>query len=315
LDLLGKSKQRLLKIKAWCRARLFANLTEPSASLAAGMILGDQRLISKEVQNDFSRSGLSHVVAISGMNMTLLAVFLIGLLVSLGVRRPRAAVVTILIIWLYVLLVGASASAVRAGALSTIFLSAVILGRLASLPRGLALAAVIMLATNPRLLRDDLGFQLSFMAFLAVAYLAPLLQLRLKRKSLDAFAEVVAMTVAAQLAVLPLLAQSFGSVSVIAPMANLFVLWTLAPIMIWTLFGLLLSFFVPVLGKGVIMTAGLLIGLDAHMAELFAGISWSSMSLDRFGNLLAVFYYAILFGLIGALRKIRGGESSKAGDL
>lgn len=304
----------ILAIKDSARKQLERSLPEPQAGLVKGMVLGDQRGIGKEVQDDFSRSGLSHVVAISGMNMTILAAMFVELFLLFGLSRRPAVVGAGLALWLYTALIGWPPSAVRAVILSSLFLLAILAGRLNDLPRALALAAAGMLLVSPRLLRDDLGFALSFLAFLGVAYFVPVFD-RIPwwpKSVLPQIRELIWLTLAAQVLVWPLLAVSFGQVSLIAPLANVLVVWTLPLIMLIALVALPLAAIWPLAGKGLLLLPGWLAGFAAAVAHLMSKPAWAAVTVGRLSVVCLVAYYATVMWLYLWWNKREGSEASSS---
>ncbi|NTW22756.1 ComEC/Rec2 family competence protein [Candidatus Falkowbacteria bacterium] len=308
---LQRLRIQVFAVKDWARRQIGRALPEPQASLVKGMILGDQRGISREVQSDFSRSGLSHIVAISGMNMTILAALFVEFFLLAGLSRRPAVVIAGAALWLYTLLIGWPASAVRAVILSSLYLLAVFAGRLADLPRALALAAATMLLASPRMLRDDLGFSLSFLAFLGVAYFVPLFD-RISwwpKSFLPKVRELIWLTLSAQILVWPLLAVTFGQVSLIAPLANLLVVWTLPLIMLIALVGLPLAAFWLPLGQGLLLLTGWLAGFDAAVARLMARPDWAVTNVSGLSGSAILSYYMFVAWLLFRLRKRMSAES------
>jgi competence protein ComEC len=208
---------------------LAAGLGGENGPLAAGMVLGEDQRISSETKDDFQRSGLSHLLAVSGQNVMLLGALALPLLslAGLGVRSRLAGVGAL--VALYVPLAGAGASLQRAGVMGAAGLAAIAAGRPASRWYALLLAAAATLALNPRVAGDP-GWQLSFAAVIGIALLVPGI-----RRGLGwlpgALAEGAAITTAAVLATAPLLAHHFGSVQLVALPANLLALPAVAPIM------------------------------------------------------------------------------------
>lgn len=223
--LLEDGKTPLLQhVRALILDRIDCVLGEPQASLAAGLLLGEQNF-SKEWEERFVETGTSHIVAASGYNISVVVLVLSGILVRAGVRRQRAFWFLVQAILGYVILAGAEAAVIRAGVMACLLLVAKQIGRRANLTNAILLTAAIMLAVNPQLLRDDVGFQLSFASTVALIYLAPILEKRLKfipetfgiRTSMTA-------TVAATIFTLPIIIFSFHRVSLIAVVSNLFIL-------------------------------------------------------------------------------------------
>lgn len=284
---------RLLSLKSDWRETLMRALPANEGSLLAGVMLGDGYLMSQEMKEAYSRSGLSHIVAISGMNMTMIAAFLLFCLVRAGMWRHQASLLAIILIWAYTLAIGLPSSAVRASVMSTLILFAYSVGRLARAERLLALAAALMLLLNPRLLRDDVGFQLSFLAFGGLmAYYEPIkhyLGRFLAHRYLQIPLEILSLTLAAQVLTWPILASNFGQVSWVAPFANLVVLWALGPLMVLAFFGLLLSYLIPPIWS--LAPAFLLALYQNAAAEFFGGWPMSAINFEDTSIYLFILYY------------------------
>lgn len=206
-----------------------AGLEPRLASLARGIVLGQDERITPAMAQDFKDSGLAHLLAVSGQNVTLLAILALPVLAALGLgRRARLAAVLALIA-LYVPLTGAGPSVLRAGAMGAAATTAALAGRPASRWYSLELAAAFTLVLDPRAWLDP-GWQLSFAAVAGIFFLAPGLRTRLRRLP-PLLAEGAALTVAATLATAPLTAFHFGRVSAVSLAANLVALPAIAPLM------------------------------------------------------------------------------------
>lgn len=283
----------LLEFKSSWRELFIGTLPTDEGSLLSGIMLGDGYLMGKDLKDAYSRSGLSHLVAISGMNMTMIAVFLLWLLVIWGLWRRQASLAAVALIWLYTLAIGWPSSAVRASVMSSLVLLAYALGRLAQAERLLALSACLMLALNPRLLRDDVGFQLSFLAFLSLVwYYEPLRDFIGKyntNKYLQLPLEIISLTLAAQVLTWPILAYNFAQVSAVAPLANLLVLWALGPLMIMSLLGSVLSIAMPAAWS--LAPAYFLAHWLNATAIYFGNLPFSAIAFGRGGLHLFILYY------------------------
>ena len=217
-------------------------LPEPAAALANGMLLGIESGIPRELYDAFNTTGVSHVIVISGTNITLLS----GVLLAVAGRllgRRRAAWLVAPAILLYVLLVGAAPAAARAGVMGCLYVIAVALDR-RSLPLiSLCASALGLTALNPLLL-GDLGFQLSALATLGlILFSSPLqrrwtafLESRLPagpiRRASALLADGLILTLAAQITTLPLLIYTFGRFSPLSLFTNLLILPAQPPIML-----------------------------------------------------------------------------------
>lgn len=195
-------------------------LPEPAASFMLGILIGARSTLPKDLQTTMALIGLSHLVAVSGYNLTIISLAVQRLL---GKKWQWAGLVATL--WLivgFVLLTGASASIVRAGIMSTLFLLSTYYGRRLEVLTCLALGIIITLGWDPSYI-NDLGWQLSFLALAGIVLLTPVIR-SFTPKRFGVVGEIVAVSIAAQLATVPLIAFTFGTVSIIAPLANMIVL-------------------------------------------------------------------------------------------
>ena len=149
-------------------------LPEPQAALAQGIFLGQRSAIPDDLTADMNSTGTSHLIAISGHNVSLVAALIISSFAWL-IGRRQAALLALLAIAGYTVLTGASPTVVRAAIMGSLFVIATLVGRPGSAATAVALAAAVMTAWNPPVI-DDVSFQLSFSAILGLIYLAPALQ-------------------------------------------------------------------------------------------------------------------------------------------
>ncbi len=216
-------------LRGRAEAGLASGLRPGDGALAMGMVLGEDQRIGSDVKDDFRRSGLAHLLAVSGQNVMLLGALVFPLFALLGVG-PRARLVAVgALVAVYVPLAGAGPSLQRAGVMGAAGLAAAASARPASRWYALLLAAAATLAVNPRVAGDP-GWQLSFAAVIGIVLLVPGLRRGLRWLP-GPLAEGAAITAAATLATAPLLAHHFGSVQLVALPANLAALPAVAPIM------------------------------------------------------------------------------------
>lgn len=205
------------------------------AALARGFVLGEDEEIDERTKEDFRRAGLSHLLAVSGQNVTLLALLAMPLLGAFGVPLRERLVWVLALIAVYVPVAGAGPSIQRAGVMGALGLLATLGGRRGSRLYALALAAIVTLTIDPGV-AADVGWQLSFAAVLGILLLATPLRERIVARLgpgpwRRALAEGVAVTVAATLATAPLIAFHFETVSTTTLIANVLALPAVAPAM------------------------------------------------------------------------------------
>jgi len=195
------------------------------------MALGDDAALSDGVRNDFRTSGLSHLVAASGQNVMLLAALVLALATALGIGLRARLVLVLAAIALYVPLAGGGPSIARAGVMGAAGVVAILSGRPAARWHALLLAAAVTLILNPRAV-EDVGWQLSFAAVVAIILIAGRLRDGLERRGVPrGLAEAAALTGAATLGTAPLIAVHFGQASLVSLPANLAAAPAVAPIM------------------------------------------------------------------------------------
>ena len=213
-------------------AALAAALPEPQAGLASGILVGLRERVDRDLAAAFTTAGVSHVVAISGWNIAIVAAA-VGTALRRS-RRRRRSVVTAAAIVAYTVFAGASPSVVRAAAMAGIVLAARESGRAGRASAALGLAVGLLLLVDPSLVTDA-GFQLSVLAtagLLVWGATASRLIERTGRGRLPGWlVETLALSLAAQLATLPVILATFGRLSLVAPFANLLVAPIVPPAM------------------------------------------------------------------------------------
>lgn len=205
------------------------------AELARGFVLGEDEGVDARTEEEFRRAGLSHLLAVSGQNVTLLALLAMPLLGLLGIPLRERLFWVLALITVYVPVAGAGPSIQRAGAMGAVGVLATLGGRRASRLYALALAAVVTLAIDPGI-AADVGWQLSFAAVLGILLLASRLREAVVAQLgagpwRRALAEGLAMTVAATLATAPLIAYHFETLSTTTLVANVLAMPAVAPAM------------------------------------------------------------------------------------
>jgi competence protein ComEC len=299
------------------------------AALARGFVLGEDEGIDAETAESFRRAGLSHLLAVSGQNVALLALLAMPVLALLGMPLRVRLVWVLGLIAVYVPLAGAGPSIQRAGVMGALSVLATLRGRRSSRLYALALAAAATLAIDPGI-ATDVGWQLSFAAVLGILFLAPPLAAAIgallggggrpgaRGPLAAALTEGAAMTAAATLATAPLIAFHFGEVSTVTLAANLLALPAVPPAM-WL--GMLTAAAGQVPGlpvEAVNLPAALLLAYVAQVASWCARPSWASIDVSLGPGGLVASYATIAAGallapwllrrLLGSLARRRAGR-------
>ena len=241
---LGKNRGNLtisflIKIKRAFMDNIERLMPEPHSSLVAGILLGEKGALPPNLREDFRRSGLTHILVLSGSNVTIVAENLMNIFSFL----PRALAHSLgaLSIILFALMTGASATTVRASIMALIVIMSRRAGRDYNVSRALIVAGLLMLVQNPRILVFDIGFQLSFLSTLALIYVSPIIMEKLPFIT-EKFQirQIISATISTQIFILPFMLYKMGEVSIISLITNLLVL----PLVPWSMFtGFMTGFF------------------------------------------------------------------------
>jgi len=300
-------------IRHWLyQARKFAGdkvrtlVAEPYATLATGMLWGDDSGLPAGLTENFRRTGVSHLLAVSGFNVMVLVQVLFWVLLSLGLWKQQASVLVLVLTALFVIFSGAEPSVVRAGAMGSVLLLGQLLSRKPDNINVLSGTAAVMLLITPNLIAE-LGWQLSFAAMVGLTYISPLL--RTKLTALPEFLSIRqsgAETLAATLVTTPIILVRLGTISVITPLANLLV----APVVVlvyW--FGLGLLLISPLGNLFTTPASWLLTAVLFYMTTIIdwlAGLPWATIQASWLSWLgVIVFYLLVGWWLVGSGKILR----------
>lgn len=279
----------------------------PEVSLLEGIILGNKQIFSEDLKNSLNITGTSHIVAISGMNIVIISEIMMFVLIALGLWRKHAFWFVLVLIFLFILMVGAPASAVRAGIMGAILLYAQKIGRISNASRIMVFAAAIMLVFNPLLLRYDVGFQLSFLAVFGLIYIKPILDelilRKIKKEELDGLLQIITTTMAAQIAVLPVLVYNFGRISFISPITNILIVPFITFLTIIGLIFIAGTMILGFLGKILLWPAYFGIAYVLKIIDWFSKIPWAAKEIQNIHWLFLIGYYVLLIGAIWLFKR------------
>lgn len=264
--------------KSFFSERVNSLFPEPEASLVAGVLLGIRKAIPEAVLDQFNTVGLTHILAISGYNVTLI-ITIFGWMFG-SVHRKGKYLLMLGGIGLLVALTGLSASVIRAAVMGVLVLTAQQLGRKSTGLITLIASGGLMVMIQPRMLWSDLSFQLSFLSTLGLLVFMPYFEkLQLPWKVPDFIREGFLVTIAAQVFTTPLLLFVFGRFSVIAPIANIFVLPFLPFIMLFSFLALVGSFIFWPLGQLLSFVVWVLIEIVLLIVGMFASLPFAAISI------------------------------------
>lgn len=288
-------------LPGWMRvhyvAALDAALPAPHSSVLLGVVLGVRQGIPPNLQTALIATGLIHLLVLSGLKVAVFARIVQGALAPLLGRH--AAWPALALIGLYALAGGATPAATRAAIMGALAIAASRLGRPSHVWTSLAVTAAAMLAWHPEL-AWDVGFQLSFAGTAAIILLTPAIERRLPRIP-HVLREPFAVTCAAQLGTLPMMATDFHVLSPIAPLANALTL-PILPALVAAGLGLGPLALVPDVARLAALPVAGLVAYIEQVAYLLARIPGAAITVPRFPTWAGLAYYSALGPAVAGAR-------------
>ncbi len=303
----------IFDLKDRALANTYELFPDPEASLLAGILLGVESGLPKDLQEAFKDTGTTHIIAISGFNITIIAALLISLFGRLF-GKNLGAIAALIGIAIYTILVGADAAVVRAAIMGGVGLLGAQFGRRQNGITSLLAVAVAMALFNPLILWD-VGFQLSFAATAGlILYAEPLSDWFVRQTSrimseekaqkiAGPIGEYILFTLAAQFATMPIMMYHFGRISLISFIANPFILPVQPAVMIFGGIALIASLLILPLGKFLAIFALPFTTYTIRMVEFFDGMPHGVIVLgDTKLALVVLIYLAMLAWTIAGFR-------------
>lgn len=287
------------------------------AALGSGTLIGDASLFSKSETNDFRLSGLSHIIVVSGFNVTIIIFLLIYIFSFFNIRLKFRIPILIFSILLFISFIDFGSSVVRAGFMAIVLLLSYMSGRGYTAKQTLFLVTLVMIIINPRISAYDISFHLSFLATFAILFVFPILQSSLKinldkfknnytdKKIEDSFIkkifltlyEIFLLTLSIQIVTLPYLGFVFGYVSIFGVFANILVLPILPLVMLLGFLTFLFSFSFLISS-----VFGFLLSIFSDyiffIAKIFSEFSFSKLEINFSFLFLVIYYFCLILFLI-----------------
>lgn len=305
LETVDRVRQIRFLVQEAVRTHINRVVAEPGAGLLQGLFLGGDDALSPALTEHFRRAGLSHIVAVSGYNMTLVAFAVLVLALSLGFWRKTATVLAVIGIGLFLAIIDTSAASIRAALMAWVVCLAFFIGRPGSALHGLLLAAALMAIENPGIVRYDVGFQLSCVATLALLVVSPWLEILIKPKGLirRGLALLLA-TCAIEISIAPIIIFHFGLMSWFGPIANLVALPLIPFIMALGCVVLFVGWLIPLAIPLLSLPLWWLLMLIIWTAEIIGGLTWSATTDMYLSRESIISWYLVLSALVWYSRNL-----------
>ncbi|MBD3270476.1 DUF4131 domain-containing protein [Candidatus Peregrinibacteria bacterium] len=274
-------KRHLLKL-------INQNFTEPEAGIVAGILLGYRKSIPDDLMENIGKVGLTHILAVSGFNITIL-INAFALILQ-GFNRNIRLIITLSGILFFTFLTGMSSSVIRASLMGLYFVIAGFLRREGNVMISLLLSSVIMIIFNPWYLNFDISFQLSVTATLGLIVIMPTWQnIRIWKFLID----TLLVTLAAQVFTLPIVVDAFGEFSLISPLANIMVLPLIPLMMLFSFLAVISAIIFWPLKYLLIAFTWLSVQLMVKIVEILAKFPNALLEVGKI-NLFVLMIYILL---------------------
>lgn len=295
------------------RQKIFASsrtaIPDSLAGFGLGLLIGVKGLIPENLQDTLTLVGLTHLIAVSGYNLTIIVLF-----VHKVFGRISTYTATVASVWLiigFLLITGFSASIVRAAFVAGLALLAHYYGYRIKAMTLIALPAAVTAVVNPNYIMHDLGWQLSFLAFFGILVLAPLAEQRFFARP-NLISSLLTQSLSAHIMTFPLILLIFHSLSVVSPLANLLIL-PLVPLAMFLSFATgIVGLISPLLASWVALPTTGLLALMIGISQWIAGWGGASAQLSITPEMMIAFYASIILLIIGGRRGSRGRKTVDA---
>jgi competence protein ComEC len=290
-------KTQLFNFKKIFMDKINLLIKEPESSLLGGLLLGAKNSLGKVWQDNFRQAGVSHIVALSGYNITIVAE---GIMLALSFL-PRIASLSCgaLGIFFFAIMTGGSATVLRASIMALLVLLAKATGRTYDVIRALFLAGLFMIIQNPKILVFDISFELSFLSTMALIFVSPLIENKfLFITEKYQLRSLILSTIATQIFVLPFIFYKMGMISIVSLPANVLILPIIPTIMLFGFLTGVISLFSSILATPFALISSLLLSYILKVIEFFANLPFSSIQTNNFSLSLVVLIYLIFAAII-----------------
>lgn len=283
-----------IRVKQLMERGMQRALPAEAAALAQGLLFGGQRGRSDDMQAATRAAGLTHIVAVSGYNLTIVLL----LVAAFWRRRTLVSVLAALgLVVFFVMMTGATASVVRAAIMTGLILLVGTTRRKLDVRVALGVTILVMTAWSPAYLFSDLSWQLSILALIGVLFLAPIFMPKKPRRH-KLLWEIFAVSLAAHLATAPLIAHVFGGFSLIAPLANLIILPLIPLAMLASFVAASIGIFAPTQLLWLVLPSSWFITLILRLIMTFGAMPQAQLNV-RLDTAAMIAGYVGLVAIIG----------------
>jgi competence protein ComEC len=287
--------EKIFLIKKYFVKTIKHILPMPQAGLFAGIIIGEKSLLTKDIQHDFQIAGLSHMVVLSGYNITIVAIFVITSIAWIGLGYRVRRIGAIVSIPIFLVMTGMGSSSVRAGIMSMLIFILQLTTRPAHVFRIILYTVLVMVYINPRILLYDPSFHMSFLAFIGLIYVTPIIKnFSLGIPEVFGLKDLLLETFSVQLFVMPYILWMSGRFSIFLLIANIITVPLVPLIMGFGFAAALLGMVIYQVGLVIMGPVSIGLSYIIGIAHYVASLSFGIVIVPPFSVHLMFLAYAII---------------------
>ncbi len=290
--------RKIYELRNLMKTKIEKLLPKETSGLCLGMLIGETSGIEENMQEDFRDSNLSHILAVSGANVSYIIVSITYIFNKMYLRKRLSKIISIILLILFMLLTGCTSSVNRACIMAILMLIAELLYRKSDVYNNLAISALILLIINPYSLLD-IGFQLSYMGTIGIVFLHDKIGnfIKINNKIVKYFFEMIAVTTCANLAIIPIMMFHFNTISLTFYFSNIIVGPILGIVVIIGFIMFFISLIFTPISSLIAIVLNLMLKFIIKIAEITANMPFSKITIITPSFFFIIVWYLIIISI------------------
>lgn len=290
--------RKIYELRNLMKTKIEKLLPKETSGLCLGMLIGETSGIEENMQENFRDSNLSHILAVSGANVSYIIVSITYIFNKMCLRKRLSKIISIILLILFMLLTGCTSSVNRACIMAILMLIAELLYRKSDVYNNLAISALILLIINPYSLLD-IGFQLSYMGTIGIVFLHDKIGnfIKINNKIVKYFFEMIAVTTCANLAIIPIMMFHFNTISLTFYFSNIIVGPILGIVVIIGFIMFFISLIFTPISSLIAIVLNLMLKFIIKIAEITANMPFSKITIITPSFFFIIVWYFIIISI------------------
>lgn len=290
--------RKIYELRNLMKTKIEKLLPKETSGLCLGMLIGETSGIEENMQENFRDSNLSHILAVSGANVSYIIVSITYIFNKMYLRKRLSKIISIILLILFMLLTGCTSSVNRACIMAILMLIAELLYRKSDVYNNLAISALILLIINPYSLLD-IGFQLSYMGTIGIVFLHDKIGnfIKINNKIVKYFFEMISVTTCANLAIIPIMMFHFNTISLTFYFSNIIVGPILGIVVIIGFIMFFISLIFTPISSLIAIVLNLMLKFIIKIAEITANMPFSKITIITPSFFFIIVWYLIIISI------------------